>query len=572
MPFVITNPGYREFLDRQELKSPDDFLSLQGVVVSGHPDRHVVRVELGAGTDAVSAFLKREHRVPWKERIGNLLGGFGFVSKSIREARMLDSASRAGIGCAEWIAAGENSRGQAFLLVRAVIGAVDLRAYLDRLSPRPAARRRFLRTLGEAIARLHSAGFDHPDLYSKHILVQPGSELVHFIDWQRSRRVPSLGRWQRCHNLAALHATLADRLASPRDRLVCLRWYFESVESPATVRSPSSRREWKAAIQTIVGHANRLMTRRRILDLRHQPSISANQQLVWLDGEAMCVTPKYLAILHGRVPDYLSVSPTLTTVTIEDGSRGLLLRRQRRRPLARFAARLGRKRLTSPELEAAAIVFRLERFGLSGPRLLAVGQRDSFPWTTDSFLLTEIPEKATSLLQWLEPASARPNSVGVAKKRWQVLRDAGRALRKIHDAGYTVADWKSAFADSSEISGSALFCIQERGEGSPTLVLGRVHGLRKCRHAGPAQTLNHLVAARNPRSQGCTSKTDEMRFFLAYLGLSHLTPGAKQIVRSISRSRRPLLQFLSHLRLHRDARTRRPIAGSRTPIAEWSPA
>src|SRR6516164_6506578 len=99
MAFIITNPSYRDFLDGQGLKTPDDFLSLAGVVVGGHPDRHVVRVGLGAGPDTVDAFLKREHRIPWKERVANLLGGFGFVSKSVREARTLDSARRAGVGC-----------------------------------------------------------------------------------------------------------------------------------------------------------------------------------------------------------------------------------------------------------------------------------------------------------------------------------------------------------------------------------------------------------------------------------------------------------------------------------------
>jgi tRNA A-37 threonylcarbamoyl transferase component Bud32 len=572
MSFIITNPDYREFLDRQGLNMSDDYLSLQGVVIGGHPDRHVVRVELGARPDATSAFLRREHRVPWKERIANLLGGFGFVSKSVREARMLDSAGRAGVGCSEWIAAGEDDRGRAFLLVRALSGAVDLRAYLDRLSSRPAARRRFFRTLGEALASLHAAGFDHPDLYSKHVLVQPDSETVHFIDWQRSRRLRSLSGRQRCRNLASLHATLADHLATPRDRLACLQSYLQCVQSLATVRSRPLRRRWKTAVQRIVKHANRLTTRRRIRDLRHQPSICVDQQLVWLDGEAMCVTPDYLTMLRGRVPDYLNVSPTLTTVTIEDGSRGLLLRRQSRRPLARFGAWLGRKRLSSPELEAAAVAFRLERFGLSIPRLLAVGQRHSFPWTTDSFLLTELPAKATNLLEWVQASSTRPNSATQREQRWQVLRDAGRVLRKINDAGYEVADWKGALIDMSKISGSALFCIQERAEGSPTVVLGRVQGLRKCGRAGPAQTLIRLVAARTALSHACTTKTDEMRFFLAYLGLNRLAPEAKRIARSLSRPRRSLLRFLSHFRPTRDAGSCKPIAGSRTPLAEWSAA
>jgi hypothetical protein len=572
MAFVITNPTYRDFLDQQGLKTSDDFLSLQGVVVGGHPDRHVVRVGLGTGPDAVDAFLKREHRVPWKERTANLLGGFGFVSKSVREARMLDSARRAGVGCPEWIAAGEDARGRGFLLVRTVRGAADLRAYLDRLSSRPAARRRFFRTLGEEIARLHAAGFDHPDLYSKHVLVAPDGELVHFIDWQRSRRRRSLGNLQRCRNLAALHATVADGLASPRDRLACFRSYLQSAHWHGASRLAPSRTNWKIAVRKIVEHARRLMTRRRILDLRRQSSVSFNQQLVWLDGEAMCVTPDYLALVRGQVPDYLNVSPTVTALTIEGGNHGLLLRRRRRWPLARFGAWLSRKRLTSEELEAAAIAFRLERFGLSVPRLLAVGQRHRFPWTTDSFLLTQLPAKATSLLEWLEESYTRPNWPPETKERRRVLREAGTALRKIRDSGYEVANWKSALADLAGIPGSALLGIQERADGSPTLVLGRATGLRKGRRGNPTKSLTRLSAARNALCQARTSKTDELRFLLAYLGVSRVDSEAKRIARSISRSRRSLPQFLSRLCLSRHAGSRKALAGTRPPIAEWSAA
>jgi hypothetical protein len=41
-----------------------DFLALQGVVVSGHVGRNVSRVQIGATT----AYLKREHRVRWRDR------------------------------------------------------------------------------------------------------------------------------------------------------------------------------------------------------------------------------------------------------------------------------------------------------------------------------------------------------------------------------------------------------------------------------------------------------------------------------------------------------------------------
>src|SRR5262245_57243940 len=59
------------------------FLEGPGEVVSGHPARHVRRVRLPDGS---MGFLKREHVVPWRDRMANFLAGFGFVSKSEREA------------------------------------------------------------------------------------------------------------------------------------------------------------------------------------------------------------------------------------------------------------------------------------------------------------------------------------------------------------------------------------------------------------------------------------------------------------------------------------------------------
>src|SRR5262249_38187058 len=127
MAFLVVNPRYRERLARLGLEAPADFLALPGVVYCGHPHRHVARVELG-GT---AAFLKREHRVRWKDRLANAWAGFGLVAKAQREFRTLGEVAAAGLGCAEPIAAGADRRGRAFLLVRAV-GGRELRAFLRR--------------------------------------------------------------------------------------------------------------------------------------------------------------------------------------------------------------------------------------------------------------------------------------------------------------------------------------------------------------------------------------------------------------------------------------------------------
>src|SRR6266852_2949868 len=188
MAFLQINPRYQHLLRQQGLAAPAAFLEMPSVIICGHPDRNVARVTLGTGSDAVAAFLKREHQVAWKDRLLNALAGFGFISKSGREAAVLRSLHHAGIGCPDWIAVGEDNQGRAFLLVRELTDTTELRLLLQNHQHAAAAQRcRFARTLGEALADFHHAGFDHPDLYSKHVLVNRADRTVYFLDWQRSR-------------------------------------------------------------------------------------------------------------------------------------------------------------------------------------------------------------------------------------------------------------------------------------------------------------------------------------------------------------------------------------------------
>ena len=69
MAYLEINPRYRVWFRRQGWFTPEAFLDWPGEVCSGHPDRHVRRVELPRESAPVSAYLKREHRVPWRDRI-----------------------------------------------------------------------------------------------------------------------------------------------------------------------------------------------------------------------------------------------------------------------------------------------------------------------------------------------------------------------------------------------------------------------------------------------------------------------------------------------------------------------
>ena len=75
MAFLKVNPRYQQCLEHQGLVAPVHFLEMPSVIICGHPDHNVARVTLAAGAVAFPAFLKREHRIPWKERLLNATAG-----------------------------------------------------------------------------------------------------------------------------------------------------------------------------------------------------------------------------------------------------------------------------------------------------------------------------------------------------------------------------------------------------------------------------------------------------------------------------------------------------------------
>jgi tRNA A-37 threonylcarbamoyl transferase component Bud32 len=485
MAFLEINPTYQEFLRRQGLVSADVFLRLPGVVIAGHPDRHVAQVAIGSGADAVAAFLKREHRVRWKDRLANACVGFGFVSKAVREALLLQLLPRAGVAGPEWIAVGEDDRGRAFVLVRELTGCLDLRVFLRQLQSAPPGRRRhFACRLGEAVARLHDAGFAHGDLYAKHVLVEPHTEAVYFLDWQRSSYQVRVGWRPRRRDLAALHASLADDLARPRERLACLGAYLRSAGRPG-----GSVRRLGRSIRRV---AEGLLRRRHVRE-QHQPPLGAGtQNLIWLDGEALCVTREFLGRCHGEVSRWLADSGMLSRkrltnadVMLPDGGRASLARRREFRPLSWLWGHVRRRRPVSPELRQAGLLFRLQRYGIVTPRLLAVGQRQTAPGWVESFLLTEPPPDAVPLADWLSKHGAGRH----------LFDEALTLLRRLHEAGCHLDP-----ADST-----CPLLVQTRPGEAPVLALGSVAAVAagRDRAGNDAALLRREFARAEPAAGHC---------------------------------------------------------------------
>ncbi|HEV3262276.1 MAG TPA: lipopolysaccharide kinase InaA family protein [Gemmataceae bacterium] len=532
MAFVDINPFYKLLLKQHGLTAAGHFLDLQGVIVSGHPDRHVARVTLGTDPSAVRAFLKREHRVRWRDRLANAWLGFGFVAKSHREGVMLCELRRAGVGCPEWIAAGQDRLGRAFLLVRELEGAVELRAFLRCQQEAPAAERlRFARRLGRALGRLHNAGFDHPDLYSKHVLVHSDSQAVSFLDWQRCLQRRRLTWRKRARGLAALDASLADDLAGTKERLACLHAYWRESVHGARVFAAARATAIPAPrsfLRRIRRQAARLLRRPRIRELRHAPLPAGVQNLIWLDGEAMCVTREFQDEMGSRLPHWLATTApahaaadhlTETPVRLPGARQGTLVRRRASWPWRWLWCLLRRRPLTTPELLQAGTLFRLQRHGIGTPRLLAVGQRTTALARTESFLLTERPADCTSLRAWLTCPSGHAPAA-----RAHVLRATADVLRRLHESNHYII--------AGQADGSCPLLVQACGGGAPAVALSSVARIHRRPRPSRPRARRDLAAADDLLCQAACSSSERLRFLLHYHRLARLTPALKGCIRS----------------------------------------
>ncbi len=227
MTFVEINPKYRDALAQAGLASAADFLACAGEAVCIRADRCVERVVL---SENLVGYLKKETRILLRERLSSWWGGYGWSSKSVREGMVLGEVGRAQIGCPTVMALGEDG-GQAFVLLKEERELAPLDRFVRR---RPEQVSRIARVLGRELERMHAAGFYHPDLFAKHVLVgqADGLDRVCLLDWQRTRRQAHIPWSRRIVDLATLDASLADGAVSERDRLRLLASYLHGSIGP----------------------------------------------------------------------------------------------------------------------------------------------------------------------------------------------------------------------------------------------------------------------------------------------------------------------------------------------------
>jgi tRNA A-37 threonylcarbamoyl transferase component Bud32 len=420
--FVEMHPGRRRWLIGLGLTRAEHFFALEALIVSGHPNRNVARLVLGAGGQQATVYLKRESRVRFGARFLNFLAGFGWVSGPVREARLLARLEREGLPAPRWIATGEDGTGAAFLLVGEWPGTVPL---LDALQARPGSHERqaLAERLGKTLAAVHEAGFFHRDLYGKHVLVGKSDESMCLLDWQRGRR----GAWldaATLRDLACLHATLPDDLAGPRQRLACLRAYLDA---------RGKRSEWRRWLRAVESRTEQLRRRRHIREKRQLPT-AEKQEWIRLDGQALCVTPALLEMTAGQPLDWLHLDrltlPAGATfdfccVTLP-GGRANLIRHRYRIGLGRYwLGKLTRRTIASPVQRQVTMLWRLQRHGVAVGRVLAIGER-RYGRTVDSFLLYQPLEP---VYRWADQVKEKARPLA-----GQWLFQAGLLLARMHEA------------------------------------------------------------------------------------------------------------------------------------------
>ncbi len=455
------HPAFAELFARAGLNHAAAFLELPGEVVSGHADRHVMRVEIPGAPRAF--YLKRQHVVGWREKFLNRRAGFGWVSRCEREAELLEQLDAANLPAPHWAAFGAHG-GRAFLLAEEVPDAVDLRRILSDNALSIVQRRKLAVRLGEAVAAVHAAGFSTPDLTAKHVLVNPDTLGITFLDWPSATR-GVVSDAARADALGALHASLT--LASSADRVRVLRGYCARIclserrgVSPQVRKNqhekqPRAKNQARLAFasgnalaglrraarqdltQNVLRAANRHAKRRSVRD-QLQPE-APSQRLVWLAGEAVCAIPEIAAVWPkpAIAPPFYGFGADGTTHVRIAGRDAVLVRGCTSAPLGRFRALVRATPWRSAGVTIGRVLFHLERYGVPAPRLLAFGQRLTSAARADWFALYEVPN-GVPLRKWRHTASSGARRV--------TFGEVSRCLEKLHAAGCVLTNAQTAFA------------------------------------------------------------------------------------------------------------------------------
>ena len=262
--------------------------------------------------------------------------------------------------------------------------------------------------LGKELARMHAAGIEHGDLYAKHVLAGAGPRFC-FLDWQPARMHRTTRTW--CYrDLAALDATVPASLVTDRTRLVFLRSYWEALD---IFNRRELARQNTTGLFRLAGdirrHSVKLQQKRPHSQIAARAAVSqcAEHRVA---GRRSPV--RHPALSRGTRQKRTSVAALCEQRRAPGDYQRPACRRSYRdaRPAQRprlWLAAVVASPAPSPEVEQAALLFRLEQLRVAAPRLLAFGEVLAGTWQRQSFLLTELSKTNVTLGEFLTTAAGR---------------------------------------------------------------------------------------------------------------------------------------------------------------------
>lgn len=230
--------------------------------------RERIRLTIRQDDRQHTLYLKRYRDPPAAARRELRRTGTGARSLAALEWTRMRQLTQDGIACVEPVAFGEELVGgrerRSAILAKAVPGrSLESCAaewtHNDRKTIRVVGRQ-----VATIVAKFHSHGYIHRDLYLSHLFYDPSPDTadpVRLIDLQRILRNPRLfGRWV-VKDLASLNYSVPAHLYSTADRLRWLKWYLGASKLD---------RSMKRLIHRIVGKTRRIARhdRRRLARLK----------------------------------------------------------------------------------------------------------------------------------------------------------------------------------------------------------------------------------------------------------------------------------------------------------------
>ncbi len=553
--FRWVDPDHQSHLHQQGLDNLHALLTRADVevVATGNRGRETVRVALKFGNETRFVYLKRERRIALKDLARHLFSLGGWWTKARAEFSVLQRLRAAGIDCPRPIACMQQGifRPKGCLLLADLGAMLPLAEHLSEglIDADVTRRARFFRCFGSEIARLHATGVSQPDLHSSHIVVANRGDgwRFAFLDFQRSRVFRRLPISARVRDLAALLATLSERLVDQHERRLLLDSYFQASglsEEGGRISAGIKRR------------VQRLLSRRKIWEIRESDAVEHRgvTHLKTDAGENLWVDDAYWpALREANLTTFRRVMETTEGTCLRalkdrenwklqlhnphQPSRAAYLKKHHVRDVGSWMrAKLGVPPLATAGSVEARNVERLRRVGIPAMQVIAYGEKLHGSGLSESFVLTEELTDHTQLDHFLKQRFSdcrTPRQQQENVERRALIQQVAVVARRFHTLGYNHRDFYCCH-----------FFIREPRTGAfevNLIDLQRVEHRRRLRRRWLVKDLAQLSYSA-PGEQ--VSRTDQMAFIKRYLDVPKLRPMDKRFIRAILAKRRRMQRNL----------------------------